>query len=122
MELKHVQPGEVIIEEGTIDQRLFLLNRGCLEVVKGNAVVAVLSEKNTVFGELSSLLGSPRSCTVRAKSESEIMVIGNHIDDLIEKSPILTRSILITLATRLEETTRRLKETSGGIIAFKHTD
>ncbi|MGJ8640943.1 MAG: Crp/Fnr family transcriptional regulator [Opitutaceae bacterium] len=103
------QPGDVIIEEGATDQKLFLLSNGRLEVTRGTKVVAQIVEPNAIFGEVSSLLGQPRSCGVRALTECQVIQIGDQIFDIIDQSPVLTLSILMTMATRLDETTRQLQ-------------
>lgn len=112
-------PGETIIEEGIKDERLFVLQSGEVEVRKGGSAVCTISESNTVFGELSSILARPRTCSVVAVTGCEVAVIGNSIDEVITKSPILTRSILQEMADRLERTTSQL--VGQGLITVKGT-
>ena len=45
-----------------------MLIEGRLEVVKGDSVVAVLTEPGAVLGEMSVLLEQPHTATVRAAS------------------------------------------------------
>jgi len=111
--------GDLIIEEGALDQKLFILKEGTLEVLKNDHVVASIESGSTVFGELSSLLGKPRSCSVRAASDCRVMEIGESIDAIIDSSPVLTRSILVELARRLESTTEKLADSHSQLIAFK---
>lgn len=60
--------GSIIIEEGTVADRMFFLNHGRVEVNTGRdmAKVAVLQE-GSIFGEMACLGGlNKRQCTVRA--------------------------------------------------------
>eukprot|EP00450_Noctiluca_scintillans_P034258 CAMPEP_0194538326 /NCGR_PEP_ID=MMETSP0253-20130528/77818_1 /TAXON_ID=2966 /ORGANISM="Noctiluca scintillans" /LENGTH=212 /DNA_ID=CAMNT_0039384427 /DNA_START=99 /DNA_END=734 /DNA_ORIENTATION=+ len=60
--------GSIIIEEGTVADRMFFLNHGRVEVNSGRdmAKVAVLQE-GSIFGEMACLGGlHKRQCTVRA--------------------------------------------------------
>ena len=58
--------GGILIHEGGKTGHLFVLIRGRLEVVKGDAVVAVLTEPGAMLGEMSVLLDQPHTATVRA--------------------------------------------------------
>ena len=64
--------GTEVIHEGGNTGHLFVLIEGRLEVVKGDTVVAVITEPGAVFGEMSVLLELPHTATVRAASDSVI--------------------------------------------------
>lgn len=67
-----VPPGQLVLQEGSKTGHLFVLLEGQLEVVKGDNVVAVVSEPGALFGEMSVLLDQPHSATVRAASDSVV--------------------------------------------------
>ena len=64
--------GTLVLHEGSKTGHLFVLLEGRLEVIKGDAVVAVLTEPGAVLGEMSVLLDQPHTATVRAASDSVI--------------------------------------------------
>ena len=65
-----VPAGTLVLHEGGKTGHLFVLIEGRLEVVKGDTVVAVLTEPGAVLGEMSVLLDQPHTATVRAASDS----------------------------------------------------
>lgn len=67
--------GALVIHEGGKTGHLFVLVEGRVEVVKGDSVVAVITEPGAVFGEMSLLLDQPHTATVRAASDSVIVEI-----------------------------------------------
>jgi CRP/FNR family cyclic AMP-dependent transcriptional regulator len=66
--IERYQPGEVLIEEGRCSGRLLVLMEGEVEVLRGATPVAVTGEPGALFGEMSVLLGTPHTATVRARS------------------------------------------------------
>jgi CRP/FNR family transcriptional regulator, cyclic AMP receptor protein len=64
--------GTVLIQEGSKTGHLFVLLEGRLEVIKGESVVAVLTEPGAVLGEMSVLLDQPHTATVRAAADSVV--------------------------------------------------
>lgn len=107
-ELKTFAPGETIIQEGTVDNRLYVLQDGTIDVIKGDTKVVELDTKGLVLGEISVILGTPRSTTVKAKTEVDMLEFAMSIEEIIEKNPHLTKRILTQLAMRLEKTTANL--------------
>ena len=65
-----VPAGTLVLHEGSKTGHLFVLIEGRLEVVKGDTVVAVLTEPGAMLGEMSVLLDQPHTATVRAASDS----------------------------------------------------
>ena len=72
---REVPKGTVLIKEGGKTGHLFVLIAGRLEVLRGDAVVAVLSEPGAVTGEMSMLLDRPHTATVRAGASSTVYEI-----------------------------------------------
>lgn len=64
--LVHFAPGETLLTEGGTDGRLYVLISGEVVVLKGETEVARVSSPGAVFGEISALLDTPYSATVRA--------------------------------------------------------
>ena len=69
---RNVSPGDPVVHEGGRTGHLYVLIEGRLEVVKGDTVVASITEPGAVLGEMSVLLDQPHTATVRAASDSII--------------------------------------------------
>lgn len=104
----HFKPGEKIIEEGEKGEGFFILQTGGLNVQKNGRVIAEIDEPGTIFGEMSDILDEPRTCTVIAKTDSYVIHILKNIDGIIDAYPSIAKKIIITLARRLEDTTKNL--------------
>lgn len=104
-----VESGRTIIEEGEAGHGFYVLQSGTLEVSKNGIVLALLMYPGTIFGEMGDILGKPRSCTVRAKSDSEVIHIpAENMEQIIRENPDIALKIIKTLASRLERTTQKL--------------
>ena len=92
--------GTEVLHEGGRTGHLYVLIEGRLEVIKGDAVVAILTEPGAVLGEMSVLLDTPHTATVRAAADSTIY----EIDDaaaFLRKQPAVAILIARMLAQRL---------------------
>ncbi len=108
-----VEPGRTIIEQGITGRGFYILQSGTLEVFKDNVKLAVLMHPGTVFGEMSDILGRPRTCTIRAKTKVEVLHIGSeNMEETLASNPAIAIKIIKTLAARLERTTQKLADAS----------
>ena len=95
-----VPAGTLVLHEGSKTGHLFVLLEGRLEVIKGDSVVAVLTEPGAMLGEMSVLLDQPHTATVRAASDSVIY----EFDDaaaFLREQPAVALLIARLLAQRL---------------------
>ena len=116
-------PGEVLLQEGETQTRIFVLRRGSVEVVKGGEVVAVVEKRGELFGEISALLGIECTTTVRTREQSTLFMIED-AEEYLENHPRTTMFIAKMLAARLTDATniqallqrehRELKKESEG--------
>src|SRR5215213_1190613 len=67
---KNVPAGALVVHEGGRTGHLYVLIEGRLEVIKGDVVVAAITEPGAVLGEMSVLLDQPHTATVRAAADS----------------------------------------------------
>lgn len=97
---RRVIAGTYVLHEGGRTGHLYVLIEGRLEVIKGEAVVASVTEPGAVLGEMSVLLDTPHTATVRAAHDSTIY----EIDDasaFLRKQPAAAILIARMLAQRL---------------------
>jgi|GEM_PF-709900 len=99
--------GETILKEGQGSSIIYILMRGVLGIYKGENKVNEVKGQGIVFGEMSSILGKPRTVTVKAEVNSEVMVYRGGIDGIIKLFPSITKKILVVLAERLEMQTSK---------------
>ena len=104
-----VPAGAVLLHQGTKTGRLFVLIEGRLEVIRGDAVVAVLTDPGAVTGEMSLLLDRPHTATVRAASDSTICEFSDAASFLNEQ-PAAALLIARLLAQRLNVATTYLAD------------
>ncbi|HQX54730.1 MAG TPA: mechanosensitive ion channel family protein [Pyrinomonadaceae bacterium] len=96
--VKVYAPGEPIVRIGQEGNSMFVIIRGSVDVEipngAGYQVISSLGE-NDFFGEMSLLTGQPRSATVSATEETEVMQIGkNAIRPIFEANPDVVNSIV----------------------------
>ena len=106
---RDVPAGTPVVQEGGRTGHLFVLVEGKLEVVRGDTVVAVLTEPGAVFGEMSVLLDQPHSATVRAASDAVIYDFDDATVFLRDQPEVM---LLVTqlLAQRLNAATTYLAD------------
>lgn len=106
---RKVPEGTLMIHEGGKTGHLFVLLQGKLEVIKGNSIVAVLTEPGAMLGEMSVLLDQPHTATVRAASDSMVYEIDDAASFLRDQ-PEVSLLIARLLAQRLNVATTYLAD------------
>ncbi|CAN5331883.1 cyclic nucleotide-binding domain-containing protein [soil metagenome] len=99
----------VFIREGETTGDLYILAEGELEVLKGETVVAVVTEPGAILGEMSVLLNQPHTATVRASTGSTVYQIRDGAGFLREK-PAVALLVATLLAQRLNAATTYLAD------------
>lgn len=98
------EPGDVLFQEGDVSREMYHLVKGEIRILKGGCEIAVLGP-GTFFGEMSFLLGAPRSATAVVKEACEaIRVDEGHLEALMREYPGLVRDMLTEMAGRLRAT------------------
>ena len=108
LKLRRVRPGDVVIAEGEPGQSFFVIARGEVQVTKqlaqhaeaggGPTVLATLHE-GAVFGEMALVSAAPRSATVRAVRDTDLLEFDR------DALAALSRDVA-TLAAALDKFTR----------------
>ena len=113
-----VDKGGIVVREGQSDRELFLILAGTVEVTQAGRRVNVLGPCD-FFGELGALNRGPRSATVTALSDLELLVIGPRELTAMAQIPEFRNALLKRMANRLRIVDARLaavdgREASGG--------
>jgi len=106
---RKVPEGTLVIHEGGKTGHLFVLLQGKLEVIKGDSIVAVLTEPGAMLGEMSVLLDQPHTATVRAASDSTIYEFDDAVA-FLRSQPAVALLIARLLAQRLNVATTYLAD------------
>lgn len=120
------EPGDVIIREGTIDSRIYILLSGELEVRVGEKRVAAISRSGEVFGELALVNQDKRVASVVAAKPSFCLAVDQKfLQDIHprEEDPAfhaaLYEFVARLIAKKLDATSRRLAEVEKELRALK---
>jgi PAS domain S-box-containing protein len=105
--LRSFETGQIILLEGDDSQDLYILVSGELEILKGNKKISEIRETGSLFGDMSFLLRSKRTATVKAKSDVKALCIPKEeITAFLREYPDVAREIAKLLAKRLNETSQ----------------
>ena len=103
-----MQPGELVFEEDSLGDALYVILDGELEVTKrqgGQDVVLAVRREGEFIGEMSLFEQAPRSASVRTLRESRLLVISQAaFETLLSCSPSAHLTILHTVTSRLRST------------------
>ena len=97
---RRVAAGTEVLHEGGRTGHLYVLIEGRLEVIKGDTIVATIAEPGAVLGEMSVLLDTPHTATVRAAQDSAIYEIDDAAS-FLRQQPVVSLMIARMLAQRL---------------------
>ncbi len=96
-----VENGQVVCWENDPSDSFYIVLNGSVAVEKNKKRINVLS-KGDYFGEMALFDDAPRSATVRAISDCDLLKLDrSDFYELIEEYPELTRGIITTLSQRL---------------------
>jgi len=102
-----LSPGDTVVREGETGDGLWILVSGTLQVSKAGMPISSISRPGAAVGEISLLLDSPYGATVVA-SEPSIVRYASDGRAFLMSDPIVTRSIAVGLAERLNFVTTYL--------------
>ncbi|GMU78919.1 MAG: hypothetical protein AMXMBFR46_17120 [Acidimicrobiia bacterium] len=100
---RKVEAGTVLVREGAAGDAFFVIVSGQAEVDRSGTVVATIGP-GTFFGDLALLDMAPRNATVTAKTDMELVVLGQReFSAMIDESSAFARKLLMGLAHRLRQ-------------------
>jgi CRP/FNR family cyclic AMP-dependent transcriptional regulator len=98
-----VPAGKVLTAEGKPGHEFFLIVRGQATVHRNGRDVATLGP-GQYFGELSLLDRGPRSATVTAATDMELVVLGQReFSGVLDEVPGLAHKLLAAMAAKLRD-------------------
>ncbi|MDF1610533.1 Crp/Fnr family transcriptional regulator [Stygiobacter electus] len=103
--IRNFKSGEVIAAEGDKSKCFYVLVNGKVGIFKNNKKITEFSKSGEIVGEMSLILGKPRTAEIRALSDSSLLQISGELDDIIKMYPDISKKLIKTLAERLAKTT-----------------
>ena len=99
-----VAPGDVVIEQGAVEDHLFAVVEGRFVARDGERTLRELGPGATV-GELAALAPEPRSASVTALEDGLLLRIDKALlDELLADRPELARAVITSLVRMLRST------------------
>lgn len=102
-----VPAGTILMAEGTKSGRIYVLDAGIIEVLRGETRVALVGDQGAIFGEMSVLLDTPHTATVRAVEDSTVFTFPDAAE-FLRSDPETTLAVARLLAQRLHSATTYL--------------
>jgi CRP-like cAMP-binding protein len=100
------EQGEEIFAEGEAGDALYLVLEGKVRVHKLDRVIAELAEREC-FGEMAILDAAPRSATVTAVSDTNLLKISREdFEEIMSEKPEIALGIIRVLSRRLRDAIR----------------
>ncbi len=103
----HVQAGEVILREGRLGRELFVILSGTVGVTQLGGSVNTLGPGD-FFGELAAIEAVPRSATVTATTDLDVLIIGPREFEAIMDVPGFRNALLTGMSRRIRQADDRL--------------
>jgi CRP-like cAMP-binding protein len=110
---RHLPAGATLFSEGDFGETMFLVVKGSLQVskqvIEGADKVLSTLDVGQYVGEMSLLTSAPRSATVKALDETEVIEIDQQaFVQLLHEQPLVGLDLMRQMAHRLQETNEQL--------------
>jgi CRP-like cAMP-binding protein len=102
-----IDRGEVILREGRLGRELFVIISGTATVTRDGLVVNMLGPGD-YFGELAAIESTPRTATVTATTDLDVLVIGPREFDSIMSIPSIRNALLRGMGRRIRRADDKL--------------
>lgn len=98
----HVQEGEVILREGRLGRELYIILDGTVVVTRAGRTVNEWGPGD-YFGELAAIDASPRSATVTATSDLDVLIVGPRELEAMMEIPGFRNALFVGMSRRIRE-------------------
>ncbi|HMP75405.1 MAG TPA: YhjD/YihY/BrkB family envelope integrity protein [Kiritimatiellia bacterium] len=101
--------GSVLFREGDAGDEMYFIRSGAVRLTRGPVELRVMREGD-YFGEMSMLLGAPRTATAEVtESDTELVAIAEHnLETILLENPGVVRRLLVDMAARLQAMNERI--------------
>ncbi|MDR1239864.1 MAG: cyclic nucleotide-binding domain-containing protein [Treponema sp.] len=110
MEQERYQPGDIIMTEGELNDRIHFILSGRVDVYKGDVNLTEFKEGD-FFGEMEVLDVMPTAATIKALCPVELMSISNRsLREIYKTDAKIFSMIIMNLARDLSRRLRRMDD------------
>jgi membrane protein len=103
----NLKAGDVLLHKGDESDSVYYVLSGILDAVIDGDTVGMI-KSGEVFGEMAYMTGEARSATVRAASDSEVVVLPPKIfEEIIRDNTDFARKMMETMCSRLKRAQQR---------------
>jgi CRP-like cAMP-binding protein len=123
--INNYKTGDIIINEGSFDDRVYFLVSGKLAVEKHNEQISMIQRMGDIFGEMCIIDGTARSASVKAVESATCMVTdisfldSMNPDDKVAFSAVFYHILAEVLAQRLRQTSQEVVQLKEELAALK---
>ncbi|XP_069941624.1 potassium/sodium hyperpolarization-activated cyclic nucleotide-gated channel 3 isoform X2 [Cherax quadricarinatus] len=97
-------PGDIIIKEGTIGNKMYFIQEGIVDIVMSNGDVATSLSDGSYFGEICLLTNARRTASVRAETYCNLFSLSvEHFNTVLDSYPLMRRTMESVAAERLNK-------------------
>ena len=108
-----VPPGKPIVREGEAGSSVYVLTRGAVNVysmIQNKRVDLAVLQPSDFFGEIAFLTGKPRTATVEAAEESDVLEVAEEdLRDMMQKWPRIKEVLQNYYEERVKSTMEKVK-------------
>ncbi len=102
IEVLNLSDGDILMSEGHTDNRLFIIDKGRIEVTRntqgGNWVTLAILRDGDFAGEMGFIDGSVHSATLRSMGDSRVLSLSREaLEALIDTHPHLVYKLMQTI-------------------------
>ena len=117
LKIESFSAGEEIIKEDEIGDKLYILNKGSVRILKSTlakekyTVTLLTADQNIFFGELALIDRDKRSATVIAETVCEVFSIDRKsYAEIAKNDPLLGYKVTLHIAKRISRSLRKMNE------------
>jgi CRP-like cAMP-binding protein len=101
-----VPAGKILVQQGDHGRELYVIIRGTAEVSRGGRKLRELVP-GEFFGEMALLSPTPRTATVKARTDMRVMVLdAREMEVILDRERSLGRKLLEAMAQRIRQVER----------------
>lgn len=102
---KQYQDGDLVVRQGDMGSCMYVVQHGELDVVmerEGSEVLLRRLEAGDIFGEMALFEQRPRSATVRARGEAQVLTVDKRtLLRRIQEDPLVALNLIEDLCRRI---------------------
>ncbi|EEC16602.1 cyclic nucleotide-gated channel 2A, putative [Ixodes scapularis] len=108
------QPGDVIVKEGTLGIKMYLIQEGIVNILMSNGDVAISLSDGSYFGEMCLLTNQRNVASVRAETYCNLFSLSvEHFTAVLAAYPLMQRTLECTASERLNKIDENLDPDIG---------